>query len=71
MPKPFTSQDLSRIFDAGALTRARSLGLLGRVDVRLEDDTIVGTVRDRDIQYTIRITPDLLGRRVVFDNQCS
>ncbi len=71
MPKPFTSQDLSRIFDAGALTRGRSLGLLGRVDVRLEDDTIVGTVRDRDIQYTIRITPDLLGRRVVFDNQCS
>ena len=71
MPTPYTSQDLSRIFDARALTQGRSLGLAGGVDVRLEDDTIIGTVRDRDIPYAISLTPALLGRRVVFDHQCS
>ncbi len=71
MPTPFTSQDLSRVFDARALTRGRTLGLSGGVDVRLEDDTIIGTVLDRDIPYSIRLIPALLGRRVVFDHQCS
>lgn len=71
MPTPYTSQDLSRIFDARALTRGRSLGLAGGVDVRLEGDTVTGTVLDRAIPYTVRITPALFGRRVVFDNQCS
>ena len=36
MPTPFSSQDLGRIFDARALTRGRSLGLAGGVDVQLE-----------------------------------
>ncbi len=71
MPTPFTTLDLSRIFDARALTRGRTLGLAGGVAVRLDGDSIVGTVTERTTAYTIRITPSVLGRRVMFDNQCS
>jgi len=71
MPTPFTTLDLSRIFDARAMTRGRTLGLAGGVDVRLDGDSIVGTVTERATPYTIRITPSVLGRRTVFDNQCS
>ena len=65
MPTPYSSQDLSRVFDARALTRGRSLGLTGAVDVRLDGDAIVGTVKDRDFQRTIRIVLSTMGRRVV------
>jgi superfamily II DNA or RNA helicase len=71
MPTPFTSQDLSRIFDARALTRGRGLGLAGGVDVQLDADTITGVVHDGAFSYNVRITPALLGRRVVFDHHCT
>jgi superfamily II DNA or RNA helicase len=71
MPTPFSSQDLGRIFDARALTRGRSLGLAGGVEVQLEGDTITATVQDRTVPRTVRITPSLMGRRVVFDHRCS
>jgi superfamily II DNA or RNA helicase len=71
MPTPFSSQDLGRIFDARALTRGRSLGLAGAVSVQLDGDTIAGSVQDRDAVRTVRITPALLGRRVMFDHRCS
>src|SRR4051794_33109776 len=71
MPTPFSSQDLGRIFDARALTRGRSLGLAGAVAVQLEGDTITATVRDKDASRSVRITPSVLGRRVVFDHRCS
>ncbi|HQT76215.1 MAG TPA: SNF2-related protein, partial [Rhodopila sp.] len=71
MPTPFSSQDLGRVFDARALTRGRSLGLAGGVTVQLEGDTIAAVVQDRAGAYTARITPALLGRRVMFDHQCS
>jgi superfamily II DNA or RNA helicase len=71
MPTPYTSQDLSRIFDARVLTRGRTLGLAGGVAVQLDGDTITGTVQDRGVPYTVRITPSLLGRRVVFDHGCT
>src|ERR1700722_9092517 len=71
MPTPFTSQDLSRIFDARTLTRGRGLGLEGGVAVRLDGDTITGTVQDRSIPCTVSITPSQLGRGVVFDSRCS
>jgi superfamily II DNA or RNA helicase len=71
MPTPYSSQDLGRIFDARVLTRGRSLGLAGGVDVQLQGDTITGVVQDRGVPYTIRITPALMGRRVVFDHRCS
>jgi superfamily II DNA or RNA helicase len=71
MLTPYTSQDLSRIFDARALTRGRSLGLGGGVEVHLEGEAITGTVQDSLGIHTVRILPALLGRRVVFDNQCT
>ncbi len=71
MPTPFTSQDLSRAFDARALTRGRSLGLAGAVQVRLEGDAILGTVMDRDTPRSVRIVPSFMGRRVVFDHECT
>jgi superfamily II DNA or RNA helicase len=71
MPTPFTSQDLGRIFDARILTRGRSLGLAGGVEVALEGDTVTGAVQERDVAHSVRITPSLLGRRVVFDHRCS
>ena len=71
MPTPFSSQDLGRIFSARALTRGRTLGLAGGVDVQLNADTITGTVHDKPLTQTISITPSLLGRRVVFDHRCT
>ncbi|HBK05333.1 MAG TPA: ATP-dependent helicase [Acetobacteraceae bacterium] len=71
MPTPYSSQDLGRIFDGRALTRGRTLGLAGGVDIRLDGETITGTVQDRAISYTVSITPSLFGRRVVFDHRCT
>ena len=71
MPTPYTSQDLGRIFDGRALTRGRTLGLAGGVDIRLDGETITGTVQDRAIRYTVSITPSLFGRRVMFDHRCT
>ncbi len=71
MPTPFSSQDLGRIFDSRALTRGRTLGLTGGVEVNLDGDTVSGVVQDRGFTYTVAITPSLLGRRVVFDSRCT
>lgn len=71
MPTPFSSQDLSRVFDARSLTRGRSLVLTGAVEVRLDGDTIIATVEDAAGRHTGRITPSPTGRRVVFDSRCS
>ncbi len=71
MPTPFSSQDLGRIFDARVLTRSRGLGLAGGVNVELDGDTVTGIVQERGVSHHVRITPSSLGRRVVFDHQCS
>ena len=71
MTPPFSSQDLGRIFDARTITRGRSLGLAGQVEVELEGDTITAVVQDSGVEQNIRITPSLLGRRVVFDHRCT
>ena len=65
MPMPFSSQDLGRVFDARPLTRGRTLVLSGGVEVRLDGDTIAGTVQDPAGRHTVRITPSPLGRRAV------
>jgi len=70
MTTPFSAQDLSRVFDARALSRGRSLGLAGGVEVTLEAGTIAAVVQDRGISHRVRITPSMLGRRVVFDHRC-
>jgi superfamily II DNA or RNA helicase len=71
MPTQFSSQDLGRIFDSTVLTRGRTLGLAGGVQVALDGDTITGTVQDGAFTYTIAITPALLGRRVMFEQRCT
>ncbi len=71
MPTPYSSQDLNRTFDARALTRGRGLGLAGAVEVQLDGDAILGTVMDRDTPRSVRIVPSAMGRRVVFDHECS
>ena len=71
MPTPYTTLDLSRIFDARTMTRGRTLGLAGGVEVQLNGETITGTVKDKADTHTVSITPNLLGRRVMFDNKCS
>ena len=71
MPTPFSSQDLGRIFDGRALTRGRSLGLAGAVAVQLDGDAVSGVVQERSAHYRVRMTPSRLGRRVMFDHQCS
>src|SRR6185295_9908053 len=71
MLTPFSSEDLGRIFDARALTRGRSLILLGTVDVRLEDSSISVVVEHLGLRHTATIIPSSLGRRVVFLNKCS
>jgi superfamily II DNA or RNA helicase len=71
MPTPYTSQDLSRIFDARVLTRGRTLCLAGGVEVKLDGEAITGTVQDQAGRHAVRLVPAQLGRRVMFDNQCS
>ena len=71
MPTPFSSEDLGRTFDARALTRGRSLVLIGAVEVALDGDAITGTVEDIKLRFQARITPAAQGRRVAFASQCS
>ncbi len=71
MPTPFSAEDLGRIFEARTLTRGRSLVLIGAVEVSLTGETITGTVEDKGVKRTARITPVAQGRRVVFENRCS
>ena len=71
MPTPFSSEDLGRVFDATALTRGRTMVLLGAVQVRLTGDVITATVDDRRIRRTATLMPVLRARRVVFDSRCS
>ncbi len=67
----FSSQDLNRVFDARALTRGRSMVLLGAVEVTLEDASIGVVVETQGQRYTGTIVPETLGHRVVFSNRCS
>ena len=71
MPVPFSSEDLGRIFEVRSLTRGRSLVLIGAVEVKLDGETIIGTVEDKGVRRTARVTPAAMGRRVVFENRCT
>ena len=46
-------------------------GSPARVEVHLEGDTITAVVQDSGVEQNVRITPSLLGRRVVFDHRCT
>ena len=71
MPTPFSSEDLGRVFDATALTRGRTMVLLGSVQVQLTGDVITAAVDDRGVRRTATLMPVLRARRVVFDSRCT
>ena len=68
---PFSTEDLGRTFDARTLTKGRTLTLLGTVEVKPQDSSVDIMVEHLGQEHTARLTPGLLGRRVVFDNRCS
>lgn len=68
---PFSTEDLNRVFDSRALTRGRSLLLLGSVDVTLDDAAISVAVEHLGQTHTATIQPTSLGHRLVFINKCS
>ena len=68
---PFSTEDLNRVFDSRALTRGRSLVLLGSVEVTLDDATIGVTVEHIGQTHTATIQPTSLGHRLVFINKCT
>jgi superfamily II DNA or RNA helicase len=70
-PTPFSSMDLGRILDPRSLTRGRGLVLAGAVEVGIAGAAIAATVQDAGTSRTVRLTPSLLGRRVVFDHGCT
>ena len=67
----FSSDDLGRAFDSRALTRGRSMSLLGSVQVTLGASSIAVVFESMGQRYAGTITPSLLGHRVVFSNTCS
>jgi superfamily II DNA or RNA helicase len=71
MLTPFSSEDLGRLFDSRALTRGRSLVLLGAVRISLEGSSILGTVEALDATHEVRLTPALAGNRVTFETACT
>jgi superfamily II DNA or RNA helicase len=71
MLTPFSSDDLGRAFDARAMTRGRSLVLLGHVDVKLTPDCLAVSVEHLGERFTGSIIPSPFANRVVFNNRCS
>jgi superfamily II DNA or RNA helicase len=71
MLAPFSSDDLGRLCDARALTRGRSLVLLGAVEVRLADSAIVIAVEHLGLRFEASLVPSTLGHRVVLGGHCS
>ena len=71
MPVPYSSEDLSRVFDGRVLTRGRTLVLLGAVQVSLEGAVIRAVVEDNGQHYAASVTPRSAGRRVSFAFDCS
>jgi hypothetical protein len=71
MPIPYSSEDLSRVFDGRVLTRGRTLVLLGAVQVSLEGAVIRAVVEDNGQHHAASVTPRSAGRRVSFAFDCS
>ena len=71
MPTPFSAEDLRAVFDPRALTRGRSLVLIGAVEVALTGDTITAAVADGGVRRSVTLTPSPRGRRVSFGTRCS
>ncbi len=71
MPTPFSSEDLGRVFDARAITRGRSMILLGNVEASIEGESITGFVDHLGTHQTVTITPQETDGVVGFTSQCT
>lgn len=72
MLTPYSSEDLGRIFAARTLTKARTLILLGTVEVTLADPSVAIVIEHMEQHYTAGFTPAALDRnRVVLFSDCS
>ena len=71
MPTPYSTEDLGRVFDAPALTRGRSMMLLGTVEVSLEGPSVMGTVDHLGMHHAASLTPQQSGQQVGFLSQCT
>ena len=71
MPTPFSAEDLRALFEPRTLTRARSLVLLGAVEVALSGASITAAVADAGLRRTATLTPSPRGGRVGFGTRCT
>ena len=53
MPVRFSSEDLGRVFESDTIIRGRTLLLRDCVEVTLDGETILGSVRDGDIRHAV------------------
>ncbi len=70
MPVRFSSEDLGRVFESDTIIRGRTLLLRDCVEVTLDGETILGSVRDGDIRHAVKVTPLLRGGRVFVTADC-
>lgn len=68
---PFTSGDLGRAFDARALTRGRTLALLGEVTVEADGASLQVAVAHLSHRHTGRITPEIVDGAVQIATACT
>ncbi len=71
MTTPFSAEDLRAVFEPRTLTRARSLVLLGAVEVALSGASITAAVADAGLRRTATLTPSPRGNRVGFGTRCT
>ena len=71
MTTPFSAEDLRAVFEPRTLTRARSLVLLGAVEVALSGASITAAVADAGLRRTATLTPSPRAGRVGFTSRCT
>ena len=71
MTTPFSAEDLRAVFEPRTLTRARTLVLLGAVEVALSGPSITAAVADAGLRRTATLTPSARGNRVGFGTRCT
>ena len=71
MTTPFSAEDLRAVFEPRTLTRARTLVLLGAVEVAQSGASITAAVADAGLRRTATLTPSARGNRVGFGTRCT
>ena len=71
MPTPYSVDDLRAVFEPRTMTRARSLVLLGAVEVAVSGASVTAAVADAGLRRTATLTPSPRGNRVGFGSRCT